>query len=139
MKKNTVGTIEKIWYSFNTHIPGTVSTHTFQVQFQHTHFKYSFNTHITHNTHISGTVSTHTFQVQFQHTHFKYSFNTHISMQFNTHISSTNFNKHIMIFQLFNTKNPKKIQIQVPGLFQLFFGEIYRDVLMQPCPIAEFA
>ena len=42
----------------------TASTNIFQVQFQHAHFKYSFNTH------ISITVSTHTFQVQFQHIHF---------------------------------------------------------------------
>ena len=48
--------------------------HTFQIQFQHTHFKYSFNTH------ISGAVSTHTFQVQFQHTHFRLRhLKTHIS------------------------------------------------------------
>ena len=33
-------------YSFNTHISGAVSTNTFQAQFQHTHFKCSFNTHI---------------------------------------------------------------------------------------------
>ena len=52
-------------YSFNTHISGAVSTHTFQLQFQHAHFKCGFNTH------ISSAVSTHTFQVQFQHTHFK--------------------------------------------------------------------
>merc|ERR1712093_382572 len=60
-------------YSFNTYISSTVSTHTFQVQFQHTHFKCNFNTHFKYSfhTHISSTVSTHTFQVQFQHTHFK--------------------------------------------------------------------
>jgi len=58
-------------YSFNTHISGAVSTHTFQMQFQHTHFKCSFNTH------------THT--IQFQHTHFRCSFNTHIPGAVSTH------------------------------------------------------
>ena len=62
-------TLFKVWS-----ISSTVSTHTFQVQFQHTHSRYSFNTH------ISGAVSTHTFQVQFQHT---------IQMQFqHTHFNS---------------------------------------------------
>ena len=69
----------------STHTHTHTHTHTFQVtQFQHTHFKCSFNIHIsttvsTHtHTHISSnTVSTHTFQVQFQHTHFNNSFNTH--------------------------------------------------------------
>ena len=36
-------------------ILSTVSTHAFHVQFQHTHFMYSFNTH------ISGTISTKRF------------------------------------------------------------------------------
>ena len=71
--------------SFNTHISNTVSTQTFEVQFQHIHFKCSFNTH------ISSTVSTHTFQVQFQHTYFKYSFNTHISSTVSTHIFQVQF------------------------------------------------
>ena len=34
-------------YSFNTHISGAVSTHTFQVQFQHTHSSCSFNHSLT--------------------------------------------------------------------------------------------
>ena len=64
------------WFHFKRrHVSGTVSTHRFQVQFQHAHFRCSFNTH------ISGAVSTHTFQLQFQHTHFRCSFNTHISIQ----------------------------------------------------------
>ena len=50
----------------------TISTHTFQVEFQHAHFKRSFNTH------ISSAVSTHAFQIQFQHTHFRHSFNTQL-------------------------------------------------------------
>ena len=42
---NTVST-NTFQHSFNKHISSTVSTHTFQVRFQQTHFKYSFNTHI---------------------------------------------------------------------------------------------
>ena len=38
----------------------------FQEQFQHTHSKCNYNTH------ISSTITTHTFQVQFHYTHFKY-------------------------------------------------------------------
>ena len=68
-----------------THTSRTVSTHIFQVQFQHTHFRCSFNAH------ISIAVSTHTFQVQFQHTYFKYSFNTHISSTVSTHIFQVQF------------------------------------------------
>ena len=44
---NSKGTIQ---FGVYTHISTTVSTHTFQAQFQHTHFNRSFNTH------ISGTV-----------------------------------------------------------------------------------
>ena len=64
-------------YSFNTHIPGAVSTHTFQVRFQHTHISSTnFDTHISspvfRHTHFKYSFSTHThthtFQVQFQHT-----------------------------------------------------------------------
>ena len=78
---------EMIFFLTFKNFSGTVSTHTFQVQFQRTHFRYSFNTH------ISGAVSTHTFQVQFPHTHththFRYSFNTHISF----HVKFFHFSK----------------------------------------------
>ena len=33
-------------HSFSLHISGTVSTHTFEMQFQHSYFMCSFNTHI---------------------------------------------------------------------------------------------
>ena len=51
------------------------------MQFQQTHFKYSFNRH------ISVLVSTLAFQLQFQHTHFSYSFHTHISSNITLFVS----------------------------------------------------
>ena len=62
-----------------TRISKTVSTHTFQVRFQHTNFKDSFNTHIfrcSFNTHISTcSFKTHIFKIQIINTkHFKLQF-----------------------------------------------------------------
>ena len=88
-------------YNFNTHISSTVSTRTFELQFQHTHFRRNFNTH------ISGAVSTHTFQVQFQLTHFKCSFNTY---NFNRHISST-VSTHTFQVQFQRTHFKRKLQL----------------------------
>ena len=71
-------------YSFNKRISSTVSTQTRQVHFQHAHFRCNFNTRIV------SAVSKRTFQVQFQLTHFKYSFNSHISSTVSTR-SHTHF------------------------------------------------
>ena len=54
---NTNISVTNIKYSSSTNISSTVSTHTFQAQFQHTQSKRSFNMH------ISDTVSTCTFQI----------------------------------------------------------------------------
>ena len=117
----------KYFVDFFNSISGTVSTRTFQVQFQHTYFTYSFNNtfHVqfqhtyskrSFNTHISSAVSTHTFQVQFQqhtfqvqfqHTYFKCSFNnTHFKYGFNKTFQHS-FNTHTHTFEISNTFKTK--------------------------------
>ena len=75
----------------------TISTHIFQVQFQHTH--------------ISGTVLTHIFQAQFQHKHFKHIFNTHIpgAVSKRTHFKYS-FKTHTFQIQCQHTFQQKKKQ-----------------------------
>ena len=95
------------------------------VQFQHTHFRCSFNTHFrysfrvgynfnTHipgavSTHISGTVSTHTFQQRSFNTHISGAVSTHFRYSFNTHISTTqlqhtHFNNRVSTQNISNNK-----------------------------------
>ena len=71
------GTDEKSWKR-ETDLPVAryILTHAFQVQFQHLHFKHSFNKHIStysFDIHISSTVSTNTFQ----HTVSTFTFQAH--------------------------------------------------------------
>ena len=105
------------------------STHTFQLQFQHTQFSHGFNTHIStcsFNKHISDTVSTHTFQravsthtfqMQFQHTHSKRSFSTHISTSLSTHTFQLQFHITFISLNLIEIElRSQKRNIQKPPL-----------------------
>ena len=103
----------------------TILTHTFQGQFRHIHFRYSFNIH------ISGTVSTYTFQVQLQHTHFRCSFQTGIrQVQF----QHTHFKRKLQLPH-FNTQfQHAYISIQLNKTTTKFLYNKYHTSASQPKP-----
>ena len=93
--------------SFNTHFRYSFNTH-FRYSFR---VGYNFNTHIPGavSTHISGTVSTHTFQQRSFNTHISGAVSTHFRYSFNTHISTTqlqhtHFNNRVSTQNISNNK-----------------------------------